>query len=217
MFNIKWSGIAGIFGFLLSLLLGFISRAGLLGLIRAVVFGVVFFILGSAIYTLLSKFLPELLGDVPQDDGPGTRIDISLGDDMGSITGIDGYDGLSALMDGNGNDGSPGSGGGNPGAALDQQGEDGYTTNTEGGDDDGEPPLPGDFSDESGPAGEGESALSELENISGDFGSSAQSGGAMEPRRPVSFNTGQNVELKGDYKPKEIAQAIQTILKREKD
>ena len=85
MFNLKLSGIIAGIAFLLSFLIGILSRTTMPMLIlRPLFFAVIFFIISALIYILLRTFLPELLeNDVPQTDSgllPGSRINITEGD-----------------------------------------------------------------------------------------------------------------------------------------
>jgi hypothetical protein len=109
VFNLKWGVLAGSFAFLLSLVVGLLSRTGYFALLRALAFGVLFFLMGCGAYWLLSRFLSELL-EVNREGVPenalGSAVDISLEDeDSSPLTG----------------DGALGENG------LDQNGEDGYT------------------------------------------------------------------------------------------
>lgn len=93
--NLKLSGLAAGLAFVFSLLIGLISGAGILALIRAFIFAALFFALSGAGYWLILRFLPELLngsgnGSAPHfapDNAPGevppagSLVDISLGDD----------------------------------------------------------------------------------------------------------------------------------------
>jgi hypothetical protein len=86
MLNIKWGIIAGAAALLLSLAVGIISGNNIFYvLLRALIFGVVFFGLGLGIWVLISSFIPELFyADTPESSGeessrPGSRINITLG------------------------------------------------------------------------------------------------------------------------------------------
>jgi hypothetical protein len=84
MFNLKWSALAASFGFVLSLLIGLVSGAGVSAFIRALVFAGAFFVLGSFLYWLAGRFLPELMdssGDEYHGFDLGSQVDISLDDD----------------------------------------------------------------------------------------------------------------------------------------
>ena len=90
MLNLKVSGIIAIAAFFLSLLIGIISGTAMpLLLVRAIVFAVLFFIMVSLIYVLVSRFLPELLAaesttHTDIDFLQGSRVDIMEGDSENS-------------------------------------------------------------------------------------------------------------------------------------
>jgi hypothetical protein len=85
VFNLKWSVLSAALGFVLSLLLSLVSGAGVFALIRALIFGAGFFVVGSLLYWMVKRFLPELL-NVEDDGGSGlgSHVDISLEDDDAS-------------------------------------------------------------------------------------------------------------------------------------
>jgi hypothetical protein len=155
VFNLKWSALSAAFGFALSLLLGLISGAGVMSLLRALIFGVGFFLLGSLLYWMVKCFLPELGSQ--EEDAPGldmgSHVDISLDtdDDVSSLAaalredsggdgsldaasgGFDGLDGLDGLAEDSLFPENPSPDGGFPaGLGLDQGGETGYTDNVTG-------------------------------------------------------------------------------------
>jgi hypothetical protein len=80
VFDLKYSGIFAVVAFVFSFLIGLISRSTMpMLIIRPLIFAVVFFALSAFIKILISRFLPELLGDGAQDDDgfkPGSRINI---------------------------------------------------------------------------------------------------------------------------------------------
>jgi hypothetical protein len=85
--NLKISGIISGTAFVLSLLIGLISGAGISAPVRALIFAAVFFVISGGAYWLILHFLPELFEN-PADDDPvmpqaGSLVDISLGDDSG--------------------------------------------------------------------------------------------------------------------------------------
>lgn len=141
MFNLKWSVLSAALGFVLSLLLSLVSGAGIFSLIRALIFGAVFFAVGSLLYWMVKRFLPELLN--PEDtDAPGldigSRVDISLddGDDVSALaaafrqgTG----DSLDGALDVEGLERLAGGGELPAGSALDQDGKTDYTDKDIGG------------------------------------------------------------------------------------
>ena len=80
MFNLKYSAIFAITAFILSLLIGLISRASMpMLIIRPLVFAAVFFAVSAGVKILLDRFLPELTEGGDQNDGVlqlGSRINI---------------------------------------------------------------------------------------------------------------------------------------------
>jgi hypothetical protein len=224
LINLKWSGIAGGFGLLFSFLVGVINGAGFpLVLIRALIFGIVFFILGGGIWMLINNFVPELLfpGEeegLSSESRPGSRLDISVGGGQESalpeLYGNSGAEeevgNISDLLNGTI---SPGNNTG-----MDQKGEDGYTDNSGTGfqsevrEPSSGPPVsaPGDY-DSAG-------VLPDLDSMAEAFIPSSE--GPVEgpadrppPERKPSGNKPQN--LKGDFNPKELAAAIRTKINKE--
>jgi hypothetical protein len=86
MLNIKWGAVAGTAALILSLAVGAVSGNNMFYvLLRALVFGAVFFGLGLGSWVLISSFIPELFyadsseggeGEAPR---PGSRVNITLG------------------------------------------------------------------------------------------------------------------------------------------
>ncbi|AEF86173.1 hypothetical protein TREPR_2846 [Treponema primitia ZAS-2] len=228
MFDPKISGIAGGIGFLLSILIGIISGAGLgIVFIRAFIFGGAFFILVTIVYAAINMYLPDLL---KASNAPGSQIDISIGggdEGTGSelpdtIGGLG--DGLNEFME------NPGGSDENmepfPVNSLDQNGEAGYTGegNLEELPRSSGPALPAE-ADFDGDFGDSVDVLPDLDLISGAFTGSggekaaaASTGGGAsesfgtEAAKPLAGKKG----LDGDFNANELASAIQTILKREK-
>ena len=86
MFDLRFSGIFTAAAFVLSLLIGFVSRSTMpMLVIRPLIFAVIFFALSALIKILVSWKLPELLGGSTEEDGnkPGSKINI-LEDDAPS-------------------------------------------------------------------------------------------------------------------------------------
>ncbi|MDR2633482.1 MAG: hypothetical protein LBC51_07660 [Treponema sp.] len=85
--KIKANSIAGGIGFVLSFIIGIISGGNvLIVFLRALIFGVIFFVFMEIFQRLISTFLPELLNpnaDVSSraDEAPGSRVDISVEDE----------------------------------------------------------------------------------------------------------------------------------------
>jgi hypothetical protein len=238
MFDPKLSGIAGGIAFVLSFLVGLISGVGFPWiLIRALGFGAAFFVLAGGAYWLVTQFLPELLDRGEEEAGldagsPGSRVDISVTDEEGDAGSggpfrregfspeRDASEGLTDLVGG----GAPSNENVDPlsGNGLDQEAEDGYTRkgNVE------EGPLNGAASSPPGaavPAQETESSdtvdeLPNLELMSDVFITPPiEDGGAGVIESSTGRSTGGNKpqNLGGDFNVKEMASAIQTILKRE--
>jgi hypothetical protein len=87
MINIKASAFVSGAAFILSLVIGLLSGAGIFALVRALILGAVFFLISGGVYWLIVKFLPELLNFSPDQPvpevraGPGALVDISLGEE----------------------------------------------------------------------------------------------------------------------------------------
>jgi hypothetical protein len=271
--NLKLCGIAAGAAFVLSLLVGTFS-GGYFGisLLRALFFGVVFFILAGVIWMCINRFLPELL--IPREEEPlmsgleaGSRVNISVGDDdmsanaaiplennsrgdLGNVAEMvakgsraqSGGQNLAAPPPGS-IPGRPG-GGQTPGSpVLDLGAEAGYSRN-------GVPVAPGGGNQSGAPAASGPAApaedpgvvfvpsappsplqsfsggdiesLPDLDAMAGAFVSSGEEDGeesaASVPifgAEPKSRAPGKARSREDDYNPKEVASAIQTILKRD--
>jgi hypothetical protein len=242
MFNLKWCGIAAGFGFALSFLVGVVSGAGLFwALLRAGLFGAVFFILAGGIRFLVDRFLPDLLSG--EKNGaelagvPGARVDISVGDGeedavlpsaLPHDSQIDEEPGdIADLLNGNIARTPP------PGPVpsfqgMDQKEEDGYTESRESqfqskapngaaGTDSGEKtadPVSGDFH----PA----EVLPELDSMAevfrpgGDGAPEPVSDGQSSFDRPGGGSgRSKGQSMAGDFNPKDLASAIQTILSKD--
>jgi hypothetical protein len=235
MFNLKWCGIAAGFGFALSFLVGIVSGAGLFwALVRAGVFGAVFFVLAGAIRVLADRFLPDLLsGAESEESAPGSRVDISVGDGeenaaLPDDSRIDeGPGDFADLLNGNIVRGPP------PGPApsfqgMDQKGEDGYTENRE-------PEFQSKSSDGAAGIGSGEGSavsapgefppaevLPDLDSVADAFRPGG--GGTPEPvfggqssfgRPGGGSGQSRGQSMAGDFNPKDLASAIQTILSKD--
>ena len=223
MFNFKISGIAAGAAFILSVLIGLFSGSGLLIiLLRALIFAVVFFGLTCLIFWIIAQFVPELLNAGEDDLGfslSGSRVDISVGD--GNITGAFPSDGSESVDDIAGRPSAPVK---VMSQGLDQGGNAGYNAEGEelgeledAGD---ELSLGANSGGRSERAGSGD-ALPEIDGMTDTIpGSAADTentgeGGldSSEPRRPKSSS--RKSEMAGDFNPKELAQAIQTVLKKD--
>jgi len=232
VFELKPGIIASAVAFTLSFLTGIVSGAGFLTvLIRASVFALVFFGLVLLASYLLRSFMPELMPggegtDSDQDsesDGmsmdraglaPGARVDVSVGDDEDE-------DDLAPFLDvaERGGDRAGGVG-------LDQQEEDDYT---------GKGLVGSERHSEAGSMGDAASgeavaeapakppeligdvdALPALDTFADSFISPiGVEDGEGSNRSPSSLSGSAGTGAGGDFKAKEMAMAIQTILKRD--
>ncbi|MDR3139068.1 MAG: hypothetical protein LBT95_05270 [Treponema sp.] len=224
MFSIKISALSAAAAFLLSFLVGVVSGAALLiVLIRALFFALAFFLLAGGIYILSDKFLPELFlreqAEQGREETSGSQVDISLEDSVNKDN-AEIFGGPEKL--------SPPGEGGDAGdvpenvAGLDQNREDGYTDKKEGETDFG------DFA--GGSAGEGfpgEPAalptvsgtvdmLPELDSMAEAFvpsdDAAEESNDYSSPEK--SLPRGKKPFMGGDFNPKDLASALQTIIKR---
>jgi hypothetical protein len=224
LFNFKISGIAAGIAFVLSLLVGIISGSGFFtAIFRALIFAVLFFVLFCLIFWVVGQFMPELLsaGEDDLDLVPGSRVNLTASGPIvgafptGSVEDVDDIEGKAArnapLSQRSGEDlGSFGP----ASAGMDQGDQSGYTRGGGGlgsgtssmdasGGDGGLMPdfdvLSGSSSNSSGAEAEADSTVYETPS---------------EPRRPLSTRTGKN-DIMGDFDPKELAQAIRTVLKKE--
>ncbi|MDR2402475.1 MAG: hypothetical protein LBD78_00415 [Spirochaetaceae bacterium] len=236
MFSLKWSGAAGVFAFALSFLIGLFGGGAFIALIRALIFGALFFILASLAYLLISRFLPELLepDDSGEDEAAGSRVDITVEDDDES--GIFGRASpeRNSLSEGGGKAaGATAEAGMGPEnrMALDQNGEDGYTkegnvapsgqgedASVDGSRERGDsglvavPAVPGDSAD----------SVDELPDLGSLSSAFLPSGGESETKAPMLPSSIPDIpegagkkQGAGDFNLKEMASAIQTILKRD--
>jgi hypothetical protein len=245
VFNLKLSVIAAGAAFVLSLIIGFISRAAFFHiLLRALASGGLFFFLSAFAYWVISQFVPELL-DLGEDDAspgglplPGSNVDITVDsaedEDTDMLPPLDQqYTGAQAAPE-TAQDGvpelfspapPPGQSSANTGAnqALDLGDQDGYTN--------------GGVSVNAGAPGakpEGTLAaaipgtadmvdtLPDLELLSTAFAPSEEEEAGEEAFIPTDIGgiSGSPQGKKssagqGDFNVKEMAQAIQTILKKD--
>ena len=86
MFNLRASIFAAVTAFILSLMIGLLSRTAMPQLlVRPVIFAIIFFVAATLIYFLVNRFLPELVpGETREDETtdflPGSHLDITEGD-----------------------------------------------------------------------------------------------------------------------------------------
>ena len=223
MFNFKICGIAAGIAFILSIILGLFGGVGFLALIlRAIIFAAVFFALSCFIFWLLAQFVPELLSGGDDDLGfpaAGSRVDISLGD--GGITGAFPTDSSDLVDDIGGRPSTPKKAASLP---LDQEDGAGYNANGEAAGDlkdaGGGMAFGASYGGMSGRKGSGDT-LPDMDSLAGSVPESAadmvNAGDigfdSFEPRRPKSSS--RKSEMAGDFDPKELAQAIQTVLRKD--
>jgi hypothetical protein len=219
LFNFKLSGIAAGVAFVLSLLFGLFGGAGILVLLfRALIFAAVFFGLFCLGYWLVTQFLPELLNPVEDELGlptPGSRVDISLGDER--VSGAFPSDNSEIVDDIAGAPSTPAKSAVLP---LDQGDNAGYNSGRGTGDDLGVLGSPDeeDYFD-GGKAGQAE-VLPDIDGLTETMPESSADGldvdaveyESSEQRRPASSS---RKGMAGDFDPKELAQAIQTVLKKD--
>ena len=83
----RWGVFAGVTGFVLSFIIGIFSGANFgMVILRALLFGLLFFILGTGLWFLIHKFFPELLATIYNEEepdsfsspSPGSTVDITL-------------------------------------------------------------------------------------------------------------------------------------------
>ena len=219
MFNFKISGFVAGAAFVLSLVIGLLSGVGFLVLlIRAFIFAVAFFALSCFAFWLLAQ--QEMLGGQDDDLGlsaPGSRVNISLDTPVDGAFPEDDSESVDDIA------GKPPSSARAPSTPLDQVENAGYNNKE------------GDFStnlqsfdgpiadidtveDIGGGTAKGE-ALPDMDKFAENVTESIVEVDAdelrfesPEPRRSPS--SGKKLEG-GDFNPKELAQAIQTVLKKD--
>jgi hypothetical protein len=237
LFDMKLSAAAAGAAFVLSLLIGLISGGTFLFvLVRAAIFGALFFGFAVGSHMLLSRFLPELLGlsgtETKEGDSEvGSRIDLVVGDDGGPmeagtetierprkrVAAEEEAEEIEAFLPADGVDESAARAG--EAVGLDQGGEGRYTErkDTDGvpfatGGKGAEPALPPGLIDDV-------DVLPDLETMSDSFVSplveEAAERSASEPFQSKPSPTYHGAETGGDFDPREMASAIQTILKRD--
>jgi hypothetical protein len=232
MVNIRNCAIAAITAFILSLLVGLIFGAGLfVVLFRAVIFAIVFFVLGAAIQFLVGNYVPEILeGDDFDADEPigdnqavGSRVNMTIGDDEAAVPKMYRDEGEGDEV---GNIGDLVGG-------IDQNTKDDYTVKeavfheaetpesrfTVNRQEPSFSPADDDFA----PAAEAVDVLPDLDSMAGSFLSSdgKEMPESVAGSAPASVSAskrssgGKSVNLGGDFNPKELAQAIRTKLNKD--
>lgn len=238
MFDPKISAIAAGAAFILSFLIGIISGAGFVYiLVRALIFAAVFFVLASLAYWLVTQFIPELMnGENPDteragDQALGQNVDLSVDDEHDiSYRAASGPDAgaeteeTESIMDNEKNDEDADildtEVGDNPAAAgtfsspLDQNDIEGYTDNdvSESEKTGASPALPLDVVEDV-------DALPDLESMSDSFispiGEESENDDAKADTVSLYSGTKTSRSSDGSFDPREMASAIQTILKRD--
>ena len=223
MINFKISGAAAGAAFVLSFVIGLISGAGILVVIfRAFVFAALFFAFSCLVFWLLAQFLPEMLNPSEDEFGfpaSGSRVDISLGDE--GAAGAFPSDNSEMVDDIAGKPSTPSRTASLP---LDQGEKSQYNDIEELGDDIGS--LAGGNSamdvgsytampQGASPAGTLPDMDGLVDAVPGSVTDGVNTGviGFDEPRRPKSSS--RKSEMAGDFDPKELAQAIRTVLKKD--
>jgi hypothetical protein len=228
VFNPKVSGIIAGVAFILSFLIGLFTGSQFFPVfLRAFILAVIFFVLASLAYWLISQFLPELLHSPSDESGeidvPGSKVDISIdsSNDDSALGSINGSAQESLASD---SERSVFSRVTTPVSAqgLDQKPQDDYNMKGEG--------LPGDLTKSTAVPDEDASAaidvLPDLESMSGSFASPADSEeesdvvemeddlSSSAPSFPEPSRTKKQSDP-GDFNVQEMASAIQTILRRD--
>jgi hypothetical protein len=228
VFNPKISGIIAGVAFVLSLLIGLFAGSQFFTVIsRALILAVVFFVLSSLAFWLISQFLPELLSSHSDDlgemdDSPGSRVDISIDSSHDEPESEQTGDFVSAAED---------SGGEETGnfdkfssmQGIDQKPKDDYNGEGSG----FVSPAPAESAAVPGKNVSGSiDVLPDLESMSGAFtpssGSDEEEGGVVEmedefsssPAMPEPSRTKKSADP-GNFNVQEMASAIQTILRRD--
>jgi hypothetical protein len=228
MFDLRASGIAAGIAFVVSFLVGLLSRAAFpVLLVRALGFAVLFFIISGLVYLLISRFLPELLDERGLKEEmdlnvPGSRINISEGGPQGPVPAVpgmvfaqaddseEGLGNISALAAAPQEDGTA------PGyvPGLDQGSQSGYTEKSG---------LELFAEGDDAPAAEAVSmdTLPDLDSLAGAFlpssendeGDTTEYSISAPAKKPLAGSKGRKME--GDFNPKDLAAGIRTILKKE--
>mgnify|MGYP000960777688 CR=1 FL=1 len=217
MFDPKISGIVAGIAFILSLLFGLLAGAAFLtALLRAGIFAVFFFVFSGIVYWLITQFIPELIEPPSQEstdsvvDIPdiGSKVNISVGDDetipeksLSSQLVKETIEEDEFISE----------------KALDQNVEEGYTREEHG-------TARTESNEESSPSPalpvgviDDVDELPDLEGMSDAFVMPVQETGEdSEPLTGAPTTTSsKSAGASASFDPKEMAMAIQTILKRD--
>jgi hypothetical protein len=240
VFNPKVSGIIAGIAFVLSILIGLFTGSQFFPvMLRAFILAIVFFVLSSLVYWLLSQFLPELLTSSSNEsngiDIPGSKVDISidadeLSDDIDSVPIRNAAsESVNSIQENNGDIDDQSSLQG-----LDQKPPDDY--NKAG---DGNVPqslvesekaaVPGNGASDSGEYSKSLDVLPDLESMSDSFTPVEEEEESDVVEMDDDLSSASSIpsmgsELKrssrknadpGDFNTQELASAIQTILRRD--
>ena len=216
MFDPKISGIVAGIAFILSLLFGLLAGAAFLtALLRAGIFAVFFFVFSGIVYWLITQFIPELIEPPSQEstdsvvDIPdiGSKVNISVGDDetipeksLSSQLVKETIEEDEFISE----------------KALDQNVEEGYTREEHG-------TARTESNEESSPSPalpvgviDDVDELPDLEGMSDAFVMPISELGEESESADAKVSTPiKNAGTSADFDPKEMAMAIQTILKRD--
>ena len=246
MSNFKWGFLAGAIALILSFVVGLLNGASFLNIIiRASIFGVVFFGFGFGVRVFIYTFFPEILTVMADDEEqdtlarPGSRVDITLDNannfampekyrDPDKPEEIGNIEDLAPGMLNNGSRKANASG-----AGIDQKQEDDYTygvfdiqgiqdpmsegnSQAEGKNSRAAQVFTPSFGDGDGGLG----GLPDLDALAGAFLSNDSDPSPPPPADsggPVRAPLGNKAQpLKGDFNPKELAEGLRTILIKEK-
>ncbi|MDR2096501.1 MAG: hypothetical protein LBP76_13445 [Treponema sp.] len=254
MFDMRINGIIAGLAFIISVLVGSLSGgAFLIVLLRALIFAVVFFVIAAGINLAVSRFLPELL-DMNDNDRPGSHIDVTVEDEDNPIALPDedsegDVDNIGELVGESGGEGEGSFENIMEGTGLDRPGKNGYTVNTEAGEDtsfsdnksidphaspltdkqamskpnirtsadvqDFQPAIPSRSSEDA----DSVDVLPDLEDMAKAFlpseGADKEESAFEDAPQKKQSKSGKGKSLAGDFSSKDMAQALQTILKRE--
>jgi hypothetical protein len=263
--NLRWSALAAAAAFIISFALGISIRGQMLiVLLRALSFAVFFFFLGALVWTLINRYIPDLLISPSPRDSPlpeglesGSQVNITLGDESipqdaaypPEDTADDSVGTIAEIVDGaylSRKNGAPDPAAGPPETpvsapapvfvpapaaasprGMDQNGGSGYTQDRSVVSGASTPPIsasPRGFSGVSGlgDVSGGVESLPDLDALAGIFLPPDGTGGeeAVSPSRPSGAGESRLKKDKGkgvgeDFNPKELASAVQTILKRD--
>ena len=232
MFNVKWGIVCGIVAFVLAFATSLLVGQALLSvaLVRALIFAVLFFLLGTGAWTLINNFIPEVLSpnagndatsNIFSMDQTGSRVNITLGGQ--SDAALPDKDDEAQNPDDVGNINDLVSGAFKPekraAQRIDQNPENDYndgsgefTQEAHGGDEAFSVDFGG-FVSGGDDAGESDPFADSFSLGSGSEDSMASAESSL-PERKVTGNRPEKFE--GDFNPKEIAAGIRTVLEKDK-